>query len=439
MSGVRRVVQALLTVVVASASLTLIGGGHPAVAGTDAGSDWGDGAPAGHASGRTGAGAARTTTVNPVSGPDFELPFPCGQQWAGSSRAGHSPSYYSIDFNAPSDLGKPVLATAPGTVITAKTLSGSYGRYVVIDHGNGYSSLYGHLNQIVATVGQVVDQGDLIGYLGTSGNSTGPHLHFEERLNGAYFPPYFHRAKFHINSSIVSTNCNDRPVVADWNGDGLTEVGLFRAGPTVGTFWRRSAAGTSTGQGWGTGSDRPVVGDFDGDHVAQVGIRRMNGSAWLLRSSTGAVATVSGVGGAADVPLTGDWDGNGRANLGYYHYADNSFYLRSDQGTYTKIHYGVAGDRPVAGDWDGNGTTEVGIYRPSTRLWYLRVRRGTAYTSMTVFYGDPGDIPVAGDWDGDGKDEPGVWRPSTAQFYLRVPTVVAGRFTSKAFVYGYPR
>ena len=215
--------QALLTVVVASASLTLASG-HPAVAGTDPGSDWGDGAHAGHANGRTGAAAARTTTVNPSAGPDFELPFPCGQQWTGSSRAGHSPSYYAIDFNAPNDLGKPVLATAPGTVITAKTLSGSYGRYVVIDHGNGYSSLYGHLNAIVATVGQRVDQGDLIGYLGTSGNSTGPHLHFEERLNGAYFPPYFHRATFHINSSITAT-CNDRPVIGDWNGDGVSDLG----------------------------------------------------------------------------------------------------------------------------------------------------------------------------------------------------------------------
>ena len=152
-----------------------------------------------------------------------------------------------------------MLATAPGTVITAKTLSGSYGRYVVIDHGNGYSSLYGHLNAIVATVGQTVDQGDLIGYLGTSGNSTGPHLHFEERLNGAYFPPYFHRATFHINSSIVSANCTDRPVIGDWNGDGTSDLGVFRNTPSVGVFYERVGT-TSTERAVGTAGRLPGRG-----------------------------------------------------------------------------------------------------------------------------------------------------------------------------------
>ena len=96
-------------------------------------------------------------------------------------------------------------------VTRAVSLTSSYGRYVIVDHGGGYTTLYAHLNQIASTVGQVVDQGDLIGYLGTSGNSTGPHLHYEERLNGAYFAPYFHRTRFTLGSTRSSRQLQRPP------------------------------------------------------------------------------------------------------------------------------------------------------------------------------------------------------------------------------------
>ncbi|MCW2821399.1 MAG: metalloendopeptidase [Marmoricola sp.] len=152
-------------------------------------------ADGGHGLGRMGPTAARTTPVSPATGPDFELPFVCGQRWIGGSRSGHSPSSYTIDFNTSNDLGRPALASAPGVVTRAATLTGSYGRHVVVDHG-GYTTLYAHLNQIVATVGTYLDQGDLVGYVGGSCDVTGPHLHFEQRKGGAYFPPYFHRTTF---------------------------------------------------------------------------------------------------------------------------------------------------------------------------------------------------------------------------------------------------
>ena len=64
-----------------------------------------------------------------------------------------------------------------------------YGRYVVVDHGNGESSLYAHLQSVVVGLGQAVDQGTLLGLLGDSGNATGPHLHFEERIDGKTMAP----------------------------------------------------------------------------------------------------------------------------------------------------------------------------------------------------------------------------------------------------------
>ena len=64
-----------------------------------------------------------------------------------------------------------------------------YGSYVIITHGNGYSSLYGHLHDVTVTDGQLVQRGDQIAHEGTTGNSTGPHLHFEVRREGGYLDP----------------------------------------------------------------------------------------------------------------------------------------------------------------------------------------------------------------------------------------------------------
>jgi hypothetical protein len=433
--GWSRLLLIVLAAVLAASGTALAAAPSSGAGATDGGSDWGDGPTSDHGFGRIGPKAARTTTVDPAAGPDFELPFGCGQQWTGSSRAGHSPSYYSIDWNSPDDLGKPVLATAAGVVTTARSLTGSYGRYVVVDHGGGYSSLYGHLNAIVAVVGQYVDQGDLIGYLGSTGNSTGPHLHFEERLNGAYFPPYFHRATFRINSTATSANCNDRPVVGDWDGDGRTEVGVYRSTPTRSVFYQRTPAGQAVALAWGAPGDQPVVGDFDGDRLAQVGVRRQAGGTWLLRSASGAAATVPGVGTAYDAPLTGDWDGNGRAGLGFYRPSTRTFYLRSDQGTYSVVPFGRVGDRPLVGDWDGDHVTDLGLFRPSTGVWYFRVPSAGGFVVRSFVWARSTDIPVAGDWDGDGELEVGVWRPSTAQFILRSSLAATG-FSAPSFTFG---
>jgi murein DD-endopeptidase MepM/ murein hydrolase activator NlpD len=106
---------------------------------------------------------------------------------------GHGAAMHTgLDFRG--DSGDPVRATANGTVKTAGW-SGGYGNMVEIDHGNGLATRYGHLSSIEARAGQVVKIGQIIGRIGSTGRSTGPHLHYETRVNGeAVDPQKFLRA-----------------------------------------------------------------------------------------------------------------------------------------------------------------------------------------------------------------------------------------------------
>lgn len=91
-----------------------------------------------------------------------------------------------LDFRG--EVGDPIRATAAGTVVTAGW-SGGYGRMVEIDHGNGLSTRYGHLSQIDVTLGEKVRSGQIVGRMGSTGRSTGPHLHYETRIGGEAVDP----------------------------------------------------------------------------------------------------------------------------------------------------------------------------------------------------------------------------------------------------------
>ncbi|HZP43788.1 MAG TPA: M23 family metallopeptidase [Candidatus Binatia bacterium] len=84
--------------------------------------------------------------------------------------------------------GTPITAPAAGTVVTAGS-GGDYGRHVVIDHGNGVKSLFGHMKEIDVKAGEHVAKGQVVGLVGGSGRSTGPHLHYEVRVDGKPVDP----------------------------------------------------------------------------------------------------------------------------------------------------------------------------------------------------------------------------------------------------------
>jgi len=85
--------------------------------------------------------------------------------------------------------GTPLYAADNGTVVVSGWTNTGYGYYIIVDHGNGMKTLYGHCSTLIATVGEVVRRGQLIALMGSTGNSTGPHIHFEVRLNDVRVPP----------------------------------------------------------------------------------------------------------------------------------------------------------------------------------------------------------------------------------------------------------
>ena len=91
-------------------------------------------------------------------------------------------------IDLPSPVGTPIYATADGVVERADWFS-SYGLYVAIEHGGAMETRYGHMSRIAVAAGQSVRKGDVIGYVGTTGRSTGPHLHYEVRVNGEAVNP----------------------------------------------------------------------------------------------------------------------------------------------------------------------------------------------------------------------------------------------------------
>ncbi|HEY9088466.1 MAG TPA: M23 family metallopeptidase [Anaerolineaceae bacterium] len=96
--------------------------------------------------------------------------------------------HLAIDIGA--GMGQYIYASDGGVVVYAGAISGGYGNMVMIDHGNGYQTLYAHLSQVNTRCGASVTQGQVIGLAGSSGNSTGAHLHFEVRYMGGFVNPW---------------------------------------------------------------------------------------------------------------------------------------------------------------------------------------------------------------------------------------------------------
>ena len=114
----------------------------------------------------------------PASG---EVSSPYGLRWGGSD--------FHPGIDIANDYGVPIVAAASGTVTAAGWNSGGYGNMVDIDHGNGIWTRYGHAEAVAVSVGETVQKGQIIAYMGSTGFSTGPHVHYEVHVNGELVNP----------------------------------------------------------------------------------------------------------------------------------------------------------------------------------------------------------------------------------------------------------
>lgn len=132
-------------------------------------------------------GASRGSTGNGAH--SGALGYPTSYHSISAGYPNYSSGRYhgGIDFPCPS--GTSVHAAASGTVIVAKNLNYSYGHYLIVDHGNGLSTLYAHNSTLLVGTGDHVSKGQVIAKSGSTGNSTGPHCHFEVRVNGTRVNP----------------------------------------------------------------------------------------------------------------------------------------------------------------------------------------------------------------------------------------------------------
>jgi len=118
-----------------------------------------------------------------------QLGYPTSSRTISAGYPNYSSGAYhgGVDFRCPT--GTPVYAADSGYVAIAKSLTYSYGKYILINHGNGLSTLYAHNSSLAVSEGQAVSKGQIIAYSGETGNATGPHCHFEVRLNGTRVNP----------------------------------------------------------------------------------------------------------------------------------------------------------------------------------------------------------------------------------------------------------
>jgi len=346
---------------------------------------------------------------------------------------------------------QPLLAAADATVSALK--HAPEGNYVFLTDASGWQYWYIHVNNDTPgtddganrfedafapgiRVGAKVSAGQVIAYLGDSGNAeaTAPHVHFEihepngtwggspinpyESLRAASLCP----AKLASNrmwmlrsvaapgqpDQVLSTGTgfdSDVVLACDWDGDGFDEPVVYRGG----SWSLRDETGTTVQTiSYGAPQYRPVCADWDGDGVDSIGVYTEEGW-WLLRNqnSGGAPDVAYAYGYRAAGPITGNWDLSDRADeTGVYD--AGVWMLRDDVGAGSPqriVAYGYREAAPVVGDWDGDGLDGFGVYDAGN--WYLRDSVTPGVPDRTFAYGWSGPVPVVGRWR-QGPDGIGV-------------------------------
>jgi uncharacterized delta-60 repeat protein len=213
----------------------------------------------------------------------------------------------------------------------------------------------------------------------------------------------------------------DTPVPADYDGDGLPDLGVFR-GSTGDWFTRKYYLDgcepmDCTGQvHFGSPGDVPAPGDFDGDGKTDRAVFRPSEGNWYILFSSGGWTGLH-FGQNGDLPVTGDYDDDGRSDVAVIRRENGLttwFILQSSNNQFIGIQFGLDSDKTATADFNGDGRTDIAVFRPSEGNWYIL----SNYTDVSYYHwGQAGDIPEPADYDGDGKDDVAVFRPSQRAHY----------------------
>jgi hypothetical protein len=208
----------------------------------------------------------------------------------------------------------------------------------------------------------------------------------------------------------------DKPVPGDYDSDGKTDFAVFRpvysVSPAVdhGTWYIAGSIGG--GQlDFGLSTDKPVPADYDGDGRTDIAVWRKSNATWyIVYSSTNTVVygSLAATPTSTDDAAPADYDGDGRADLSIF--TGSAFHiLKSSNLQETSTTFGAGGDKPVPADFDGDGKADIALWRGgSTGTWYI-LQSSNSQTA-TVSFGIGTDTPVHNDYDGDGKVDIALWR-----------------------------
>ncbi len=190
----------------------------------------------------------------------------------------------------------------------------------------------------------------------------------------------------------------DKLAPADFDGDGKTDVAVFRDGIW---FWLNSSNGSFNGVQFGQAGDIPVPADFTGDGRAEIAVYRSG--VWFTFNLQNSQFQAVQFGLASDKPVPADFDGDARTDFAVYR--DGVWFILRSTAGFTAVQFGIAADKPTVGDYDGDGKADQGVYRNG--IWFIL---GSTQGFSAAQFGIPGDIPAAADFDGDGKTDLAVYR-----------------------------
>ncbi|HEY0639994.1 MAG TPA: FG-GAP-like repeat-containing protein [Pseudonocardiaceae bacterium] len=369
--------------------------------------------------------------------PVFRAPWPCGEQ---RQYYHHSTEVVNaLDFNlaGAEDHGTPVWASAPGTVIDVVPNHAGYGNYVRVDHGGGWTSMVAHLSAFSVSRGQYVGYGAELGKVGSTGQSTGPHLHYEQEADGSNQPIVIDGVALRYSGSIsyhTSGNCGGSGSSmfggspTDVTGDGRDDIVTFTmnsladvySAPSTGSAFGASVKGNDF---FGLPGETPLTGDFTGDGrddivvfthgpLADVHVAPSNGSTFGPSTKWHDFFALSG-----EIPAVGDFNGDGRDDIAtftrgslgdvYVALSTGSAFV----GTQQKWHdfFALGAEFPAVGDVNGDGRDDLVTFtRGTTGDVFVALSTGSGFgpgVKWHDWFAVGAEQPRVGDFNGDGRDD----------------------------------